>query len=302
MEERAMRSFTLLLLVTGIIVPVHAQDAGVSNTDDEQVVQQFLDRKAAAQARRDARLAKQAAGADDRELRRLIRATGIALPKTGLKINVSQEEALQTSLVTDAAQLLALIDLRPGKIRKLEQGGFKPLEAAINYIRGSGSLLDQAILSDRTVVASVRSVKAEDRGDGFGSTVVLEVSDTLVGPTAPPKVIVRQRSGKVKGEDIFYTNDFVAEDKRTYLLSLSRGAYDDDATTSGGATITKPNGRPRYYSSIGVRFVTDGDTATPLFGTGGPTSVAAAKSQLAGLAKVRVDQSINETPGPEESQ
>ncbi len=297
-----MRKLALFFLATGMIVPAQAQDAGASNTDDEQAVQQFLDRKATAQARRDARLAKQGTGADDRELRRLIRAKGIAPPKPGLKIKTSQEEALQTSLVTDAAQFLALIDLRPGKIRTLEQGGFNPLEAATNYIRGSGSLLDQAILSDRTIVASVRSVKAEDLGDGFGSTVVLDVSDTLVRPTAPPRILVRQRSGKVQGEDIFYTNDFAADDRRTYLLSLSRGAYDDDATTSGGTTVTKPNGRPRYYSSIGVRFIVDGDTATPLFGTDGPTSVAVAKSQLAGLAKVRVDQSINETPGPEDSQ
>ena len=144
---RTARSLILPIILAGVSTLAHGQDtppepvAENAAPNGQQVVQQFLDRKAVAQARRDARLARQGATTDDRELRRLIRALGVRPPQPSLGVTSTQETQLRDSLITDAAQLLAFLDIKPAKVRKLQEGGFNPLEAAIDYTRGSGDLL-----------------------------------------------------------------------------------------------------------------------------------------------------------------
>jgi hypothetical protein len=286
-SKHALAGLVAILILMAPIT--HAQEQSDAANDD-QAVDIFIKRKGQDQSRRQAFLEKVGLTKDQQELDQSTRASGFKRPRPSLTLSAERLASLETSLATDVSQMLAFVDLRPKKVKTLVEAGFDPVQSAVSFARGEGTLFDQAILSDRTVVGKVRSIKNEDLGDGYGSTVTLDVLGTLVGRTGPQRAVFRQRSGSTSA----YGNDFTVDDTNTYLISLSRGIYEADALTFAAKPVVNTKGRAKYYAAIGTRFLVDGDKLSSAAGVPDEISLNAAKTKLNALKTTRNTLNLDE--------
>lgn len=192
---------------------------------------------------------------------------------------------LDESLITDAAQFLTLLEIRPTRGRALQAGGFDPFEAAVAYVRGEPTMLQLAILGDQVVIATPTSVTYEDLGDGYGSTVELTVNEVLSGRENRNNTIrYRQRSGETTG----YVGDLTPEDRNQSLFVLSRGQYREFATSNGATPVVNRNGRPAYFTTMSSRFEVDGDQIRPaVLSRIQPMALSELRTQLQPLVRFR---------------
>ncbi|MCR2834661.1 hypothetical protein [Parerythrobacter lacustris] len=261
--------------------PAEAQSTP-AQSEDEQAVVQFLSEKRDIQARRSAQLDRRGARSDAQQLRQLTRALNLESPRPFASISPEQSGALQESLIEDAVQLLLFLDMKPGRVQRLQATGQNPLQAAINFVKGTSTLQEQALLSDHTVLATIQSVVVEDLGDGFGSTVTLDVVDRYIGRTERT-LQFRQRSGS----EVIYAHDIREGDTGTYVFSLSRGLYDEAAVSDGATPVRQNSGRPEYYAVLGTRYAASDGIAIPDRGTGQATPLSTIQIILAPLASAK---------------
>lgn len=291
-----------LVTVTGSLLaqdlPELAQNSEpVQQNDLQSAIQNFLSKKEAAQSIREARISERGKASDAREIRQMMRALGIESPKPTTTVSAAQSDALRESLLTEATQLLAFSELSPGRIKQLQAEGINPLDVAVRYIQGTGTLTDQAILADRTVVAELISLKDENLNDGFGSTATFRVTQNLVASGAP-NLAVRQRSGiEVGGDTITYSADFKPDDVGSrFLITTSSGLYDEGSAMQRAQPSGTRGGTAKYQVLLGTHYLVRGDTAVPVYGSGQPTTVTAIAQQLDTLERAKgrlIGQAVN---------
>ncbi len=164
---------------------------------------------------------------------------------------------METSLVNDAAQFLALVDLGPARANALQRAGFDPFAAAVAYARGLPSMMDLALLGDAVVIGRPTSVRFEDLGDGLGSTVAIAVDEVLSGTVAAGSTVtIRQRSNAAEG----YTTEIQPGETERSLFVLSEGQYREFSAVAGRQPRQGANGRTAHYMPLAGRFEIDGGT------------------------------------------
>lgn len=169
-------------------------------TDDERV-SDFLSRKRQRQAERAAVLQRRGIGGEEVETRQLYRSLNVVRPRPSANISDSNLSALNDALGSDAVQLIQSLGIKLQRIRRLAVAGFDPLVAATAYVRGTATISQQALLADVVAVAKVTAVRNELLGDGFRSTVMFDVIETV--------------SGRAKGGAIGASRNVWAGRKRT---------------------------------------------------------------------------------------
>lgn len=273
-----------------------------SRTDD-QAVASFLNRKKERQAERNAVLQRRGLSNDQSELRRLYRALGISRPKPRAQITAANEEALGASLETDSVQLLQSLGFKPGRVRRLADAGFNPLQAASNYVRGTATVIDYALLSDIVAVARVTEIRDERLGDGFRSTVMLDVTDSIIGRAPSRPIGLRQQSGTDEnGQTVRVTSELQAVDGQSYLVMLSSGLYDQLASENGNGngTATAARGTAGNYVRSGVVYLVQGDDLTPIGSSeASGTTISQLKQTLAPVARAK--NLADDAPTPQET-
>jgi hypothetical protein len=259
------------------------------NRTDDQAVAGFLDRKRERQARRETALGRRGAGGDQQELRRLYRALNIPRPNPRAQISAANQSALAESFETDSIQLLQSLDFKPARVRRLADAGLNPLQAAAAYTRGTASVTDYALLSDVVAVARVVEVRNERLDDGFRSTVLLEITDSILGRAPNRPIALRQRSGEDEnGQTLRVTSELQAVDGQSYLVMLSAGLYGQLATEGAGNPAASARGAARNYVQLGPTYLVQGDTLTPVdTGEVSPTTLSQLKATLAPVARAR---------------
>lgn len=273
-------------------------EARARRTNDE-AVSNFLNRKKQRQQRRERALGERGNATDAQELRRLYRALNIPKPSPKAQISSANETALGESFETDAVQLLQSLNFRPARIKKLADAGFNPLQAAAGYIRGTSTIVDQGLLSDIVAVVRVTAVRNEQLGDGFRSTVLLEIVDPIAGRSPNKPIALRQLSGQdTDGSTIEVSTDLKPSDGQTYVVMLSNGLYEQLARESGGQPAGKAAGATRNYVLLGSSYQVQGDSLVATDGGAtSTTSLSQLKTTLAPLARAKttVDASEPET-------
>ena len=259
------------------------------NRTDDQAVAGFLNRKRERQARREAALSRRGNAADQQELRRLYRALNIPRPNPRAQISAANQSALAESFETDSIQLLQSLNFKPARIRRLSDAGLNPLQAAAAYTRGTATVTEYALLSDVVAVARVVEVRNERLGDGFRSTVLLEITDSILGRAPNRPIALRQRSGEDEnGQTLRVTSDLQAVDGQSYLVMLSAGLYEQLATEGAGNPAASAQGAARNYVQLGPTYLVQGDTLTPVdTGEVSPTTLSQLKATLAPVARAR---------------
>ena len=259
------------------------------NRTDDQAVAGFLNRKRERQARREAALSRRGNAADQQELRRLYRALNIPRPNPRAQISAANQSALAESFETDSIQLLQSLNFKPARIRRLSDAGLNPLQAAAAYTRGTATVTEYALLSDVVAVARVVEVRNERLGDGFRSTVLLEITDSILGRAPNRPIALRQRSGEDEnGQTLRVTSDLQAVDGQSYLVMLSAGLYEQLATEGAGNPAASAQGAARNYVQLGPTYLVQGDTLTPVdTGEVSPTTLSPLKATLAPVARAR---------------
>ena len=199
------------------------------NRTDDQAVAGFLNRKRERQARREAALSRRGNAADQQELRRLYRALNIPRPNPRAQISAANQSALAESFETDSIQLLQSLNFKPARIRRLSDAGLNPLQAAAAYTRGTATVTEYALLSDVVAVARVVEVRNERLGDGFRSTVLLEITDSILGRAPNRPIALRQRSGEDEnGQTLRVTSELQAVEDAP-PVGFGREVVRDDA-------------------------------------------------------------------------
>ena len=259
------------------------------NRTDDQAVAGFLNRKRERQARREAALSRRGNAADQQELRRLYRALNIPRPNPRAQISAANQSALAESFETDSIQLLQSLNFKPARIRRLSDAGLNPLQAAAAYTRGTATVTEYALLSAVVAVARVVEVRNERLGDGFRSTVLLEITDSILGRAPNRPIALRQRSGEDEnGQTLRVTSDLQAVDGQSYLVMLSAGLYEQLATEGAGNPAASAQGAARNYVQLGPTYLVHGDTLTPVdTGEVSPTTLSQLKATLAPVARAR---------------
>lgn len=280
-------SASVLLLTQ---VPSFAQEVvrSVQPDDLQPSIQRFLAQKSSVQSLREARINERGKAADAREVNQMLNALGLSAPRPSDSVSDAQADALQNSLLAEAVQLLVFSDMSPGRIRQLQVVGINPLDVAIRYLQGHGTLTDQALLADRTVIGEIVSVKMENLGDGFGSTVVFRVTDSLVGADTPT-LALRQRSGlKEGGDTITFSTDISQSDVgNSFLLTASEGLYDEGSAVRKARPAQNGGGASRLHVQLGTRYLITGDSALPVYSAGQPLLVTDVVQQLATLKQAK---------------
>lgn len=262
---------------------VHPANASTERSDDASV-KDFLARKAVQQSRRQIALGKRGADNDAAEVRALFRAGNVERPAPKTSISLANKAGLGDAFETDTVQLLQSVGLNPGRIKALTAAGYDPVTAASAYVRGNATLQQQALLSSAVVVARVSEVRQEDLGDGFRSTVLLEVIDPILGNMKNGKLALRQASGlDAQGRRLDVSSDLSPIPGQSYVLMLSDGLYKQLALESGG----KPaGGSIDYFVLFGSSYTLTGESIEGSFPGAEPyASLATLKADLSGVAK-----------------
>ena len=264
-------------------VPVSSAEASTERSDDASA-KNFLSRKAVQQSRRQIALGNRGADNDAAEVRALFRLGNVERPAPKASISPANIAELGDAFETDTVQLMQSVGLNPGRIRALKAAGYDPVTAAAAYVRGNATLQQQALLSSAVVVARVTEVRQEDLGDGFRSTVLLEVIDPILGNVKNGKLALRQASGlDAQGRRLDVSSDLSPIAGQTYVLMLSDGLYKQLALESGG----KPaGGSIDYFVLFGSSYTLAGESIEGSFpGAESYTSLATLKADLSGVAK-----------------
>lgn len=273
-------------------------EARAKRTND-QAVSGFLSRKKQRQQRRERALGERGNPTDAQELRRLYRALNIPKPNPKAQVSAANETALSESFETDAVLLLQSLNFRPARVKRLSDAGFNPLQAAAGYIRGTASIVDQGLLSDIVAVVRVTGVRDEQLGDGFRSTVLLEIVDPIAGRSPNKPIALRQLSGKdTDGSMIEVSSDLKPTDGQSYVVMLSNGLYEQLARESGGQPASQTKGATRSFVLLGSSYLVQGDSLVATdTGAAATASLSQLKTTLAPLAKAKtaVDASEPET-------
>lgn len=251
---------------------------------DDAALSEFLAIKTAKQAKRKSALDQRGQGGDEAEIRQLFKNGRIDRPNPSSNVAPANSAALAEAFETDTVQLLQSIGLKPGRVRSLTKAGYDPVEAAAAYVRGSATLQQQALLSSAVVVARVSEVRQEDLGDGYHSTVVLDVTEAILGRYRSGKIALRQASGiDSQGRQIEVSSDLHPAPGQSYILMLSDGLYKQTALESGG----KPaGGAIEYFVLFGSSYTLDGDVIEGSFPGAAPmSSLTAFKADLAQVSK-----------------
>lgn len=298
MRLPVLRATTFVVLAgSAIAISALAQESSPTPADsalsaeragrtDEQNLSAFLTRKQVQQEKRSAGLARRGTNRDEAELRQIYRALGTAKPRPNTALSPASLSALETAMETDAVQLIQSLDITPQRVKQLASAGFDPLVASAAYIRGSATLVQQALLADVVALVTVGTVRNEDLGDGFRSTVVFDVVDPITGRIKGSQVALRQMSGDVAGGgtvEVF--SDIKAQPGQSYLLMLSSGLYQQMADESGGKPASGP---VDFHVLFGSSYTVSGDTLVPSFPGAEPrTSLSALKTELSELSRAR---------------
>ena len=123
---------------------------------------------------------------------------------------------------------LALRGLNTERIAALESRGIDVLEIALK----PGITLtpaESAVLSELVIVGRIKRIEqTQEPGDGYRSSVVVEVVETLVGQAPGDEIVIRQLSGDVGpgGEWVRYSTDFHKfDEEQEVLFFLSNTLY-----------------------------------------------------------------------------
>lgn len=216
----------------------------------------FLQRKKAEQGRRASTLQQRSRAADLAQLRSLYRAAGITAPGANARLSAANQTALAETMEMDVLQLLQALDLNPGKVRQLSGAGLDPVTAAAAFVRGTATLEQQALLADLTAVVRVVAVEPGGAGDGYGSSVRLEVVEVLAGAAPAGGIVLRQQSSP----DLYVSSDLAPSPGQTYVLMLSNEMYRQNAAEAGSAGGSEAGSR---YVLFGSAFGVEGDRLLP---------------------------------------
>jgi hypothetical protein len=197
------------------------------------------------------------------------------LSSAGLYANMPQ--AARAAFLEELGQRLAATGLTAGQIRALQARGIDiPQAVAADY---RGSLEQYAALAEVVVIGQVTEVRqSAAENDGFRSTVVLRVEETLKGQ-AGSQVTVRESSGVLaSGERVEHSIDMAPEAGDRFLLFLSKGLYGAEAVGRGRSPAEAQSSAAHVQQRLGYRIL-EGDALEPI--QMGPPVVAG------GLAEAR---------------
>lgn len=237
--------------------PPVASEATRPPRSDDQAVTSFLQRKKSEQGKRTATLQRRSRAADLAQLRSLYRAAGITPPGANARLSAANQAALAETMEMDILQLLQALDLNPGKVRQLSGGGLDPVTAASAFVRGTSTLEQQALLAELTAVVRVVGVEPGESGDGYGSSVRLEVVEVLAGMAPAGGIVLRQQSSP----DLYVSSDLAPSPGQTYVLMLSNEMYRQNAAEAGSAGGGSEAGS--RYVLFGSAFGVEGDRLLP---------------------------------------
>jgi len=143
----------------------------------------------------------------------------------------------------------------------------------------------------------VTGVRDEQTGDGFRSTLLLEIVDPIAGRSPNRPVALRQLSGRDKdGSNVEVSSDLRPGEGQTYVVMLSNGLYEQLAAESGGEPAGKASGATRNYVLLGSSYLVQGDSLVATEPGATPTaSLSQLKTLLTPLAKAKAVVDAGET-------
>lgn len=263
-------------------VPAFAQQGATPGAESndasmEAAARDFLNRKQAAQARREERLRGSGRANAIPQLRRLIAQSDFVRPST-TGVSGATQESLRESLITDAAQYLAAADFAPNRVSAYLRAGFNPLDAAISIVRGSPSARDAAVLANRVVVGRVTDVEDTGTAEEPTSIVTLTVTENVLGPESDT---VRFEQGGSSANPLQATLLEGADD--TFLVFLTDAA--------GNIRGNSRNATGEVATNLVSPFKLEGSQYRPLgLSTMRPVALSALKAEIAPLSALRVNQ------------
>ena len=256
--------------------PAREGTAGIARPASQDPVAAFLERRAREQQRRAQALEARGLGGGLRELNGLLRGAKLAPPGVGR--NEAEQARLQEALAVEVAQLLAALGHNAGDVQRSRQGSVDLAAAAAAAIRARASFQQMAALAEHIVIVEAAgSPAADEKSDGFGSTLRLQVVESLKGQAQPGSTIdLRQTSGAA----VRVSTDLAPEPGQRFLLLLSSSMYQQQALEKGG----RPRSAGYVQALPGYRIV--GEALTPIY-HGEPlvATLSAARAEIAALSR-----------------
>lgn len=163
----------------------------------------------------------------------LVKAVALNLPQPVFVKNPQQLTTIQELFVRDVALRLSSLGFKAGDIRARQGGGADLVNAAAAAVRGSATPAQLLLLSDTAFEGRVLSVDLADaKGDGFNSSLVLEVVQPTKGVKAGDRITIRQFSGNVNGRAIRRSSDYLGKPGSSVRVIASRALYNDGRSSA----------------------------------------------------------------------
>lgn len=203
--KRRICNTTLLLLVATLLAATLA--------DKQALAQEASPEERARQAYLEAHGLEQRAAAIEQELLAELRASGMM-------------QGRQEEFAESFAFILALQGLSVAEMERLEEEGV----GVMDFVSaGPGaSLVETAVATEVVVIGEVKDyIVTLEPGDGYRSSVIIEVIETLKGEIPADKIVLRQPSGLgINGKyGVRVSTDLRPEPGQRYLFYLSNSLY-----------------------------------------------------------------------------
>lgn len=203
------------------------------NPDTEGITQEartaeFIRLTQKAQGLQEGALSRSVGDTELRGVQGLVKAVALNLPQPVFVKNPQQLTTIQELFVRDVALRLSSLGFKAGDIRARQGGGADLVNAAAAAVRGSATPAQLLLLSDTAFDGRVISTDLTDnRGDGFNSSMVVEVVQPIKGVKAGDRITIRQFSGDVNGRAIRRSSDYLGKPGSSVRVVASRALYND---------------------------------------------------------------------------
>ncbi len=207
--------------------------------DQDARTDEFIRLTQRAQTSQEADLRRTVGEAELAGMQALVKAVSMQLPQPEFVKNPDKLLTIQQLFVQDVALRLSSLGFSVADVRSRNRGGAELVAAAAESVRGSATVAQLTLLSDKAFAGRVVAFDTRDtRPDGFHSSVKIQVTQATKGVAVGDTVTIRQASGEFDGKILRRSSDFLGEVGDEVVVIASSSLY--SGGKSADASVALP--------------------------------------------------------------
>lgn len=206
--------------------------------DQDARTDEFIRLTQRAQAVQEADLRRTLGESDLAGMQALVKAVSMQLPQPEFVKNPNKLATIQQLFVRDVALRLSSLGFSVADVRARNRGGADLVAAAAEAVRGSATVAQLTLLSDKAFTGRVVAFDTRDtRPDGFHSSVKIQVIQATKGVAVGDTITIRQASGEFDGKILRRSSDFLGEVGDEVVVIASSALYSGGKSSNASVAL-----------------------------------------------------------------